>query len=248
MITGNDIKKLREEHGLTQLQLGRAIFMEESTIANYEAGRRILKIDVLESIANVFGYTVDFNLVKKENSCKDDNFYKDKSYDEIVNMSNEDLTDYIFITQSEKVISNICNIPMKIANSLELATLKELIEKTVAVERRHVIYFKINNLHAGIEEDVAILIEETYEYFELEKEVPRDIIDKIYYIDFDLYGDVGRGELESDDSKLLDKDMNNLGVDHEFIFGSEYNPLLYNAQAMDLIFYIKDHPVLQIKY
>lgn len=78
MITGNDIKKLRKEHGLSQLQLGRAIFAEESTIANYEAGRRGLKVDVLESIANVFGYTVDFNLIKKENTSKDKDFYKNK--------------------------------------------------------------------------------------------------------------------------------------------------------------------------
>lgn len=34
MITGKDIKKLREEHGLTQAQLARAIFVGESTIAN----------------------------------------------------------------------------------------------------------------------------------------------------------------------------------------------------------------------
>ena len=248
MITGKDIKKLREEHNLTQLQLARAISVEESTLANYEGGRRNLKIDTLESIANVFGYTVDFNLIKKENTSKNSDFYKEKSYDEIANMSIEDLTDYVFITQSEEVIARICKVNIAIASSLELTTLKDLIEKTISNTTRDVIYFKLNNLHTGLEEEISILIEEVNEYLELETEMPRDVIEKVHYIDVDLYGDVGRDEMLSDESKLLDKDKNNLGIDHEIIFNSEYNPLIYNAQSMDLIFYIKDNPVLQLKY
>ena len=248
MITGKDIKKLREEHNLTQLQLARAIFVEESTLSNYEAGRRNLKIDVLESIANVFGYTVDFNLVQKKDTSKNKDFYKEKSYDEIMNLSVEDLTDYIFITQSEEVISKICNININVIKSLELSTLKDLLKNTLANSRRDVVYFKLNNLYSGIEADISILIDEVHEYLKFEENIPREIADKVCYIDFDLYGDIWRGELLSDNSRLLDVNKKDLGVDHEFIFDSEFNPIIYNAQSMDVLEYLRENPVVQIKY
>lgn len=248
MITGKDIKKLREEHNLTQLQLARAIFVEESTLSNYEAGRRNLKIDVLESIANVFGYTVDFNLVQKRDTSKNKDFYKEKNYNEIMELSVEDLTDYIFITQNEEIISKICNINIDIIKSLELSTQKDLLKNTLMNSSRDVVYFKLNNLYEGIEADIALLIEEVHEYLKLEDNIPKEIVDKVYYIDFDLYGDIWRGELLSDNSRLLNINKDDLGIDHELIFNSEFNPLIYNAQSMDVLEYLRENTIIQIKY
>ena len=251
MITGNDIKKLREEHGLTQLQLGRAVFMEESTIANYESGRRNLKVDILESIANVFGYTVDFNLIKKEHTSKNPDFYKEKSYDEIVNMSNEDLTDYIFVTQDNNILSKICGINKSIINSLGLNSLKDLLKQCIINTSNDIIYFIINNMYNNIEIDISILIDETKDFLldlNLNGEINDDTLSKAYYIDFDLYGDIYRGELCSDCIKLLDKDKNDLGIDHEVLMYEYENPLFYDAQSIELLEYIKRNPVLQLKY
>lgn len=248
MITGKTIRNLRESHNLTQLQLGRAIFVEESTIANYESERRSVNINVLESIANVFGYTVDFNLVQKKDTSKNTDFYKEKTYDEVMNLSVEDLTDYIFITQDEEMISKICNINIDIIKSLELSTQKDLLKNTLMNSSRDVVYFKLNNLYEGIEADIAILIEETHEYLKLEDNIPKEIADKVCYIDFDLYGDIWRGELLSDNSRLLNIDKKDLGIDHELIFNSEFNPLIYNAQSIDILEYLRENPIVQIKY
>lgn len=251
MITGKDIKKLREEHNLTQLQLARAIFVEESTLANYEAGRRNLKIDTLESIANVFGYTVDFNLVKKENTSKDNTFYLDKSYTEIMNMSKEDLADYIFITQDNNILSKICNINQKIIDSLELQTLKDLVKQCVKNTSNDIIYFILNHMYNKIEGDVAILIDSINDFlYDLDHngDLGEGILDKAYYIDFDLYGDIHRGELCSDCIRLLDKDKNDLEVDHDLLMYDYENPLFYDAQSIDLLEYIKENPIVQLKY
>lgn len=248
MITGMDIRDKRKAHNLTLEQLGRAIFAETSTIANYEAGRRTPSVDTLEKIANVFGCTVDFTLIQKKGTAKNKDFYKEKSYDEVMNLSVEDLTDYIFITQNEEMISKICDISINVIKSLELSTLKDLLKNTLSNSRRDVVYFMLNNLYSGVELDISLLIEETYEYLKLEENIPREIADKVCYIDFDLYGDVWRDKLLSDNSRLLDINKEDLGVDHEFIFNSEVNPLIYNAQSIDVLEYLRENPIVQIKY
>lgn len=251
MITGKDIKKLREEHGLTQLQLGRAIFAEESTISNYESGRRSLKIDTLESIANVFGYTVDFNLIRKEGTSKDNNFYKDKSFKEIMDMSKEDLTDYIFTTQNNEILAKICDIDKVIINSLELHTLKDLLKQFIINTRNDIVYFILNNLHNNVEIDIALLIDEVNDFlYDLNSngDLDDDTLNKACYIDFDLYGDIYRGELCSDCMRLLDKDKNDLGISHDLLMYDSENPLFYNAQSYELLEYIRENPILKLKY
>ena len=248
MITCRDIRDLREAHNLTQLQMARAIFVEESTLANYEAGRRTPNMETLERIANVFGCTVDFTLVQKKGTAKNKDFYKEKSYNEVINLSVDDLTDYVFITQNNETISKICNLNVDVINSLELSTLKDLLKNTLANSNRDVVYFKLNKLYPGIEADIAILIEETHEFLKLEENIPRDIADKVCYIDFDLYGDVWRDELLSDNSRLLDANKEDLSVDHELIFNSEFNPLIFNAQSIDVLEYLRENPILQLKY
>lgn len=56
---GENIKKLRISHGLTQAQLGEKIGVAESTVSLYEAGKREPDIETIKQIANFFGVSTD---------------------------------------------------------------------------------------------------------------------------------------------------------------------------------------------
>src|SRR5699024_495791 len=129
--TGEKIKKLRKEFNLTQEQLAKAIFVENATISQYENQKRIPSLDTMEQIANVFGYTIDLNLIEKKEDKKDVNFYKEKEASEISNMSKDDLVEYIFVTQSNEIISSICKTTVDIVELLPLVNVKELISKRI---------------------------------------------------------------------------------------------------------------------
>lgn len=248
MITGKDIKELRKTHGLTQLQLGRALFVEESTISNYEAERRSPNVETLEKIANIFGYTVDLSLIQKKGTSKDVNFYKEKTYSELARLSKEDLTDYIFISQSDLVLANLCNLSENIIKSLPLSSLRDLVKAGVDNLDIKTIYYKLNYLHEGVEEDVSILVDEIKEYLRNNKDIPNDIVDKVCYIDLDLYGDINHGEMEVDCMRLLDKDKNDLGIEHDDIMKDGEIPLFSECQTYELLYHIKQNPILQLEY
>lgn len=56
METGEIIKKLRKEHGLTQEQLGNIVGVQKSAIAKYERGAIVnLKRETIQKMANYFG-------------------------------------------------------------------------------------------------------------------------------------------------------------------------------------------------
>jgi transcriptional regulator with XRE-family HTH domain len=56
MTTGEIIKKLRDEHDLTQEQLGEIVGVQKSAIAKYERGKVVnLKRATIEKLANYFG-------------------------------------------------------------------------------------------------------------------------------------------------------------------------------------------------
>lgn len=62
------VKALREDAQLTQKELGlRLGGLSDSTINNYESGKRHPEYDTLIKIANVFGVTTDY-LVGKDNT------------------------------------------------------------------------------------------------------------------------------------------------------------------------------------
>lgn len=248
MITGADIERLRESFGLTQKQVSRALFMEESTLANYECNRRDFNMETLESIVNIFGYTVELNLVEKKNDIKNKDFYKEKKYDELINMPNEDLVDYLFITQENEVLSKICNIDVKILNSLELSSVKDLLAKSINYINKSSIYYILQNLHKDVELDISILVEDILTYLENDTTIPDDILEKTYYIDFDLQGNIDNSALESKKMRLLDINKNDLNVSHGLIMQDGLIPLFCYPQTYDLLYYIMYNPILQLKY
>ena len=62
MKIGDRIKTLREAKGLQQLELCAILDIEQSTLANYESGRRIPNDEIKIKIANYFDVSLDYLL------------------------------------------------------------------------------------------------------------------------------------------------------------------------------------------
>lgn len=59
MSTGQNIKKIREENGMTQQQIAELIHMHRSNYSKIESGQREISVDALNKIAKYFGMTID---------------------------------------------------------------------------------------------------------------------------------------------------------------------------------------------
>jgi transcriptional regulator with XRE-family HTH domain len=57
---GERFKKLREEKGLSQIEIAKIIGIGNSTVSQYESGKRIPDHDTLDKIADFFHVTVDY--------------------------------------------------------------------------------------------------------------------------------------------------------------------------------------------
>lgn len=54
-----NIKKIREEKGLTQMELATILNVSQSTIAMWETNKSLPRVETLKAIAKAFGCTVD---------------------------------------------------------------------------------------------------------------------------------------------------------------------------------------------
>ena len=62
---GSEIKRMREEVGLSQKELAQEIgFGSATAISLYESGQRTPSIVAMFAICSVCGYSIDFNLLK----------------------------------------------------------------------------------------------------------------------------------------------------------------------------------------
>lgn len=61
-ILGKRIKKLREEAGLSQIELSKMLNISNTTLSQYETGQRIPSDDIKIKIAEFFNTTVDYLL------------------------------------------------------------------------------------------------------------------------------------------------------------------------------------------
>ena len=59
MSTGQNIKKIRKEKGMTQQQIAELIHMHRSNYSKIESGQREISVDALNKIAKYFGMTID---------------------------------------------------------------------------------------------------------------------------------------------------------------------------------------------
>lgn len=58
----NNIRILREERGIRQDELGRALFLTSSAVSAIENGKRVLSDDIILRLCAYFGVTADYVL------------------------------------------------------------------------------------------------------------------------------------------------------------------------------------------
>ena len=63
----NNLKLLRKQGGLTQLQLQLATGIEQSLISKFESGQRIPPTDTLLVLADFYGVSIDYILMRTDN-------------------------------------------------------------------------------------------------------------------------------------------------------------------------------------
>lgn len=162
MINGENIKNLRKKFGLTQSQLAKAIFVETPAISQYETGKRNMTIDTLEKIANVFGYTVSLNLVKKKDCNRDERFYDKKHISDILKMSKEDRLDYLFLTLNNTELATVCRVPESIIDILDLEQTKHILKESLDFTSDLALYMLLTCSYAPKinSDDLALFVEE----------------------------------------------------------------------------------------
>lgn len=57
---GNHLRMLREKHGISQDELGRRVGRVGSVISNYENNLKVPTLDVLITMANIYGVSLDY--------------------------------------------------------------------------------------------------------------------------------------------------------------------------------------------
>lgn len=55
----SNLKYFREKYGMTQLEIGELLNVKQTTVANYEAGRREMPLEQIMKLADYFGVTLD---------------------------------------------------------------------------------------------------------------------------------------------------------------------------------------------
>lgn len=88
MNVGENIKRLREERGLTQQQIADLINMHRSNYSKVESGQRELSISALNKIAKYFGVSLD-ELVNLEGNVPKEITIEDKTTLEQVKLIQE---------------------------------------------------------------------------------------------------------------------------------------------------------------
>ena len=63
----NNLKLLRKQRGLTQLQLQLATGIEQSLISKFESGQRSPPTDTLLVLADFYGVSIDYILMRTDN-------------------------------------------------------------------------------------------------------------------------------------------------------------------------------------
>ena len=236
------IKNLRKEYSLTQEQFGRAVGCEGSTVSKWESGDRVPDISTLGHIANTFGYDIELTLKEKVGNIKDKDFYKEKTYNDILNMSIDDLVDYIFVTQDEFVTANICKINIGALEYIPLENLKLLIKDNIYDLDRLALYFKLTQNYPFVESQMAYFIEHVKYHLENLSNIDKSILPSIEYISLttDYYREdyYDSGYYYFTDIKLYDKDMNVLDISKADIDG--YQVPLDDSINLELGDYLMD--------
>ncbi len=145
------LKTLRESNEKSQLEVCTALNIEQSTLANYESGRRTPKIDILIKLAEYYNCSVDY-LLGLENQKNDkanvnkillvDSEMKkvlSDSYDEL-NLDNR----YILIGEAKKLLKeqrqeekreDLSFLDKSIEESIEHIDIEKKVEEAIRTQK-----------------------------------------------------------------------------------------------------------------
>ena len=65
---GKKIQKAREEKGMTQVDLSKALGITQAALSNYELGKRRLYLHQIENIAHMLGKSLNFFITEQQSS------------------------------------------------------------------------------------------------------------------------------------------------------------------------------------
>lgn len=220
---GEILKTIMNEYSLNQTQLSRAISCDYTNVSRWCNNVRTPDIATLEHILDTFGYELKITLKERIGNNKSKDFYKEKTYQQILNMTNEELIDYIFVTQDDFVIANICNIKASTLEYIPFDKQKLLIKDSIENVDRLALYFKIQKEYLGVELEMSDFIDYVKYHLENLSNLKEGMLEKVEYITFDT-------NVHNDDwddvyytlynLKLLDKDRNVLPVSSDDIDGN----------------------------
>ena len=118
MTIGEKIKFLRQQKGVTQVQLAKDLNISQQAISHYENGRAIPSIDVLKLLADYFGVTVDYFLSDKPGQSEvefvDVKFKTVPLYSAPVSAGNGVFPDEVFIIGEVRAISDNVDFAVKV--------------------------------------------------------------------------------------------------------------------------------------
>lgn len=97
-------------------------------------------------------------------------------------MNDEDLAQYIYVTQDDYMISKICNIDSFLIDILSLEQLKELVLQRVSTSDRLSIYYKLNNLYPLHEDEMANFVDYAHYHLAEVSEINYETLVKVKYI------------------------------------------------------------------
>lgn len=95
---GEILRKLREEENLSQVQLANILNITSQSLSQYELNKRIPDIEMIDNIASYFNVSIDFLIGRTNVRNYTIETTKDKTIDDIDNLSpesKEDLKRYL---------------------------------------------------------------------------------------------------------------------------------------------------------
>ncbi|MBQ8998990.1 MAG: hypothetical protein IJ086_09950 [Clostridium sp.] len=167
--------------------------------------------------------------------------HKRKTAREILALSKEDLVEYVFVTQDDKVISRLVEIDVNALKLINLRDLRNILSKVIEKRDNLFVYYVMNGLYEYVEEDVVMTVND---YFVAELDNNQEsqenksvakFLSSIYYIDLDMTYDYEYEEWDTyfDGIKVYDKSMNLLGSSYSYSSNDEDNDLInYTIEEM----------------
>lgn len=220
MVDNTTIKKLRMENKFSQTMLAKAMSFDPVTISNYENGKRSVTVDTMERIVNIFGRTLSLELIDKASVSRNVELYKDKTPEEIIELDEKDMIDYIFVKESDETLKCICNLDSKLYELLNYEQIKEILSEHIhrclkadkailynLLTHKYPLYDYntmdfLCSIHEVIKESMENMSEDTR--YKVEKDLK--------FLKIELDNDV---LLTIDNIQFLDSELNDIGVKRE---------------------------------